>query len=158
MLPKLSPCMPPSLSLVPSQSTYSTAFRDPQTAARNGFSSAWFLRGRDYENFNDHSHANSLRRQAQRRKLSTCVHLFYYYNFILSVCPPANGHSPSPRPTLPPPEPNPSSPTPPSHSNPRISNYALSEFTQLPPFPSSLAMHTNSQSRPFFDPLLSVQL
>jgi len=34
-----------------------TAFRDFETAARNSFSSTWFRLGRDYENFNDHSHA-----------------------------------------------------------------------------------------------------
>jgi uncharacterized protein with von Willebrand factor type A (vWA) domain len=39
--------------------TLRTAFRDFETAARNGFATAWFRLGRDYENINMRENVSS---------------------------------------------------------------------------------------------------
>jgi len=122
----------------PSQSMYATIHALPFVTSRPQQGTAWFRLRRDYEDFNDHSHAKDCFEQGVKLNveswLRASISLIIIYSFSdLSVCPPANGHGPPPQPTLPPPEPNPRSPTPPSHSNPRIPNLSSTSIRLRPP-------------------------
>ena len=50
------------------------AFRDFESAARGGFPAAWFRLGRDYENFNDHSHARDCFERGVRLNVESCLY------------------------------------------------------------------------------------
>ena len=50
------------------------AFRDFETAARGGYSAAWFRLGRDYENFNDHQHARDCFERGVRLNVESCLY------------------------------------------------------------------------------------
>jgi len=52
-----------------------TAFRDFETAARNGFATAWFRLGRDYENFNDHQHARECFERGVKLNIESCLYV-----------------------------------------------------------------------------------
>ena len=54
------------------------AFRDYETAGRNGFASAWFRLGRDYENFNDHQHAKDCFERGVRLGVESCLYVCSY--------------------------------------------------------------------------------
>ena len=51
-----------------------SAFRDFESAARGGFSAAWFRLGRDYENFNDHIHARDCFERGVRLNVESCLY------------------------------------------------------------------------------------
>jgi TPR repeat protein len=50
------------------------AFRDFESAARGGYSAAWFRLGRDYENFNDHQHARDCFERGVRLNVESCLY------------------------------------------------------------------------------------
>ena len=58
------------------------AFRDFEAAARFGYSQAWFRLGRDYENFNDVTHARECFERGAKRNVESCIYVcppFYPY-------------------------------------------------------------------------------
>ena len=50
------------------------AFRDFESAARGGYPAAWFRLGRDYENFNDHTHARDCFERGVRLNVESCLY------------------------------------------------------------------------------------
>ncbi|KAL4079382.1 HCP-like protein [Scleroderma citrinum] len=50
------------------------AFRDFEGAARFGYSQAWFRLGRDYENFNDVTHARECFERGAKRNIESCIY------------------------------------------------------------------------------------
>ena len=93
-----------------------TAFRDFETAARNGFVSAWFRLGRDYENFNDHAHAKDCFERGVKLNVESCLYVrLSYFIYVLHLTlypsssewawPTSSANSPSPR-TQPKPSPS----------------------------------------------------
>ncbi|KAF5387814.1 hypothetical protein D9615_000374 [Tricholomella constricta] len=50
------------------------AFRDFETAARGGYAAAWFRLGRDYENFNDVSHARDCFERGVKLGVESCAY------------------------------------------------------------------------------------
>jgi hypothetical protein len=52
-----------------------TAFRDFETAARNGFATAWYRLGRDYEDFNDHQHATECFERDVKLNIESCLYV-----------------------------------------------------------------------------------
>ncbi|RDB30166.1 Chitin synthase regulatory factor 4 [Hypsizygus marmoreus] len=51
-----------------------SAFRDFETAARGGYAAAWFRLGRDYENFNDVTHARDCFERGVKLGVESCAY------------------------------------------------------------------------------------
>ena len=51
------------------------AFRDFEQAARAGYAQAWFRLGRDYENFNDATHARDCFERGVKLNVESCVYV-----------------------------------------------------------------------------------
>lgn len=52
-----------------------TAFRDFEAAARAGYAAAWFRLGRDYETFNDVSHARDCFEKGVKLGVESCTYV-----------------------------------------------------------------------------------
>ena len=52
-----------------------SAFRDFEAAARGGYSAAWFRLGRDYENFNDATHARDCFERGVKLGVESCAYV-----------------------------------------------------------------------------------
>ncbi|KAL0959499.1 hypothetical protein HGRIS_011209 [Hohenbuehelia grisea] len=51
-----------------------SAFRDFESAARSGYHAAWFRLGRDYENFNDTTHAKECFERGVKYGIESCIY------------------------------------------------------------------------------------
>ena len=65
-----------------------SAFRDFEAAARGGYAAAWFRLGRDYENFNDMTHARDCFERGLKLGVESCAYvrsLFFFFllNYLL---------------------------------------------------------------------------
>lgn len=70
-----------------------TAFRDFEASARAGYHPAWFRLGRDYENFNDFTHARDCFERGSKNGVESCVYRLAMCNLMGQLGLPVNVQS-----------------------------------------------------------------